>query len=137
MKIPKDPAGSFAEGKRFSVAEKRKTILHVAGTQLSVISTMEEDRLQQLATQLNDHITAIMTTKPSASLLEAVMLTAISALDSMNRENEGGENLRAQVREYASEANRAVIAQGELKRENDRLKEEIARLRQQQGQMTL
>ena len=137
MKIPRDPTGSFAEGKRFSVAEKRKTILHVAGTQLSVISTMEEDRLQQLATQLNDHITAIMTTKPSASLLEAVMLTAISALDSMNRENEGGENLRAQVREYASEANRAVIAQGELKRENDRLKEEIARLRQQQGQMTL
>ncbi|MBP1576248.1 MAG: cell division protein ZapA [Oscillospiraceae bacterium] len=119
------------------MAEKRKTILHVVGTQLSVISTMEEDRLQQLATQLNDHITAIMTTKPSASLLEAVMLTAISALDSMNRENEGGENLRAQVREYASEANRAVIAQGELKRENDRLKEEIARLRQQQGQMTL
>ena len=28
------------------MAEKRKTILHVAGTQLSVISTMEEDRLQ-------------------------------------------------------------------------------------------
>ena len=111
------------------MAEKTKTILHVAGTQLAVISTVEEARLQDLATQLNNQITQVMTAKPNASLLEATMLTAISALDQMNRESEGSENLRAQVREYASEANRSVIALAEARREIDQLKKEIERLR--------
>jgi len=112
------------------MAEKRKVILHVAGNQLAVVSTLEEERLQELATKLNNQITNIMTAKPGASLLEAVMLSAISSMDAMERENEGGENLRAQVREYASEANRSVIALAEARRELDRMKDENARLRQ-------
>ena len=115
------------------MAEKKKVILHVAGTQLAVISTLEESRLQDLATQLNKQITTVMTAKPNASLLEAVMLTAISALDGMDRESESGENLRSQVREYANEANRSVIALSEANREISRLKEENKRLRQLQA----
>ncbi len=111
------------------MAEKHKVMVTVAGNQVALITTQSAGSVQQLADQLNKQVQYILEQKPGASVVDALILTALSTQDAWNREVEGGENLRAQVRDYAGEANRSVLENAELRRENERLRQEIALLK--------
>lgn len=101
---------------------KSKVSVNVAGMNLSLISEDEPAYVQEIAAELNNKIEAIMNANDSVSVAQAAVIVALDVEDELKKRNNSSENLRAQIKEYLEDAERARMQAETYKRELDKLK---------------
>ena len=82
-----------------------------------------------LAKKLDSQIVAMMTGAQAASLVDASILVALSALDASIKANDNIDNIRTQIKDYVDDAGQARLKVEQLEHENAGLKAEIEKLK--------
>lgn len=111
--------------------EMNRVHVNICNMEFALVTTETDDYVQNLAQTLDGQIRDIMKASPAASVTSAAILVAMDLSDKLSKKGSGEENLRGQIRDYANEANRAVLELSEIKRENQRLKQEMENLKNQ------
>lgn len=87
-----------------------------------------------LAKKLDAQIVSMMTGAQAASLVDASILVALSALDVSQKSTDNIDNIRTQIKDYVDDAGQARLRVEQLERENAELKAEIEKLKKIAGQ---
>lgn len=106
-----------------------KIKLEICGGTYVLASTDTEEYVQSLAERLDADMNRVLTETPSASVTTSAVITALDYLDELSKSKNGADNMRAQIKDYLEDAARAKQVAVELKKENDRLKQELAYLK--------
>lgn len=82
-----------------------------------------------LAKKLDEKIDTMMSGAQANSLVDALILISLSALDVSQKANDNIDNIRTQIKDYVDEAAQARLKVEKLQRENADLKQEIEKLK--------
>ncbi|MDD6187392.1 MAG: cell division protein ZapA [Oscillospiraceae bacterium] len=108
-----------------------KVKINVAGTNYVLNTQDSEQEVLALAATVDKDINDIMEKSPSASVAAAAIICAMTYLDKYNKSNNGSDNMRAQLKEYLEEANRARGEAEKAKLEVEKLKVDLQYLKNQ------
>lgn len=112
-----------------------KISLSVAGMNLIINTTEDEERVRKLNAVLNSDITQVLDSNPSASLTNAALLCALDYLSRNDRATRSANNLRSQIKDYLADASRSKLEADELSRKNDDLTAELTQLKERVTRM--
>lgn len=110
-----------------------KVKLNIAGMTYAINTADSEEHVLDLAAVLDADIRQIMETSPSASVAAAAVISALTYLDKLDKANRGADNMRAQIKQYLEEANRARSEAEKVTLEVEKLKVDIRYLKNQRG----
>ena len=110
-----------------------KVRVTIAGAPYAIATTDSEKYIASLAKRLDEDITKLLDTN------EAAVFCAMDYLDEYKKSTGSAENMRSQIQDYIADAARAKLAEDKVKtenetlrRENDALREQLARLQAKQ-----
>jgi len=106
-----------------------KITLSIAGFNLIINTSEDEDRVRKLNAQLNSDLQAILSQNPNASVTNAALLCSLDYLDRADKANHSANNLRSQIKDYLSDAAAAKLQLDDQMRKNNDLAAEIQTLR--------
>ncbi|MBQ4101182.1 MAG: cell division protein ZapA [Oscillospiraceae bacterium] len=111
------------------MSEMKRIKISVAGTDYTLLSQDDERYVKDLAETLNEALQVL--TKKGTTTLSALVLTALNYLDEYNKASEDGDNLRAQIADYANSEAKARAELSSVRKENEKLVLEVAGLRKE------
>ena len=116
-----------------------KVRVNIAGTPYAIATTDPEKYIQSLAKKLDEDITKLLDANENLSVTKAAVFCAMDYLDEYKKSTGSAENMRSQIQDYIADAARAKLAEDKakaenetLRRENDALREQLARLQAKQ-----
>ena len=116
-----------------------KVRVNIAGTPYAIATTDSEKYILGLAKKLDEDITKLLDTNDNLSVTKAAVFCAMDYLDEYRKSTGSAENMRSQIQDYIADAARAKLAEDKvrtenetLRRENDALREQLARLQAKQ-----
>lgn len=83
-----------------------------------------------LAKKLDAQLVESLKNRTAASVVDAAILIALSALDETQKVNDNIDNIRTQIKDYVDDAGEARLKCDELQKENRELKAKIYALEQ-------
>ena len=107
--------------------EKIKII--IANEEYNISTDNDLDYVAQLGEELNQRITAIMSSSSRISVTQAAILTALEYADASKKGEVSSENLRNQIQEYLEDAARARTDAEVARRELERVSKELNALK--------
>ena len=115
-----------------------KVRVTIAGAPYAIATTDSEKYIASLAKRLDEDITKLLDTNENLSVTKAAVFCAMD-LDEYRKSTGSAENMRSQIQDYIADAARAKLAEDKvrtenetLRRENDALREQLARLQAKQ-----
>ena len=116
-----------------------KVRVTIAGAPYAIATTDSEKYIASLAKRLDEDITKLLDTNENLSVTKAAVFCAMDYLDEYKKSTGSAENMRSQIQDYIADAARAKLAENKvrtenetLRRENDALREQLARLQAKQ-----
>ncbi|MBQ8995254.1 MAG: cell division protein ZapA, partial [Oscillospiraceae bacterium] len=106
-----------------------KITLSIAGFNLIVNTTEDEDHVRKLNATLNEDLSQILQSNPSASVTNAALLCSLDYLDRYDKATHSANNLRTQIKDYLSEASNAKLMYDDEVKKNAELVKEVQTLR--------
>ncbi len=103
--------------------ENRITV-NICGTDYTVTAEESPSYMQKVAALVDAKMSEI-TASGRVSRMDAAVLAAMNIADEMLKQQSGTENLRAQLKGYLDEANRAKSEVSECKREIFKLQQQL------------
>lgn len=103
----------------------------ICNTEYTIISQESQDYVRNLAQMLDGTLEELMQSDPHISVTKALVLCAISYLDSATKAESNADNLREQIQTYLEESTEARGESNDLKREIASLKKENQQLKAQ------
>ena len=103
--------------------ENRITV-NICGTDYTVTAEESPSYMQKVAALVDAKMSEI-TASGRVSRMDAAVLAAMNIADEMIKQQSGTENLRAQLKGYLDEANRAKSEVSECKREIFKLQQQL------------
>ncbi len=110
-----------------------KIKLNIAGGTYTVNSMDPEEHILALAKKLDEDMTEVLEQSQSASVTAAAVLCAMTYLDQLEKSTKSADNMRAQIKQYLDEANKARFETEKVKIELEKLKVDIQFLKNQRG----
>jgi cell division protein ZapA len=111
--------------------ERTKVRLTICGLDYVLLSEKQEEYIQALGEQLNDHIVRLLKENGRISATQAAVLCALEAMDEAHEAQVTSENLRSRIQDYLEDASQ-MKKESELSRhEAELLHREIAELKRQ------
>ena len=111
----------------------------IAGAPYASATNDTENYITALAKKLDDDITKLLDGNANLSVTKAAVFCAMDYLDEYRKSAGSAENMRSQFQDYIADAARAKLAEDKvrtenetLRRENDALREQLARLQAKQ-----
>jgi cell division protein ZapA len=86
-----------------------------------------------LAKKLDAQMTEMINSRSAASIVDASILIALSALDECQKLNDNIDNIRTQIKDYVDDAGEARLKCDELQKQNRELRARIYELEQKLG----
>lgn len=102
-----------------------KVKLEICGSSYVVSTNDSEEYLLGLAERLDRDMNQLMLEAPNASVAAAAVITALSYLDNSEKNAQGADNMRTQIKDYLEDASKARLMAEDYKRENERLRREL------------
>ena len=103
--------------------ENRITV-SICGTEYTLMAEESPSYMQKVAALVDGKMSEIMDSG-RVSRIDAAVLAAMNIADEMLKQQSGTENLRAQLKGYLDEANRAKSEVSECKREIFKLQQQL------------
>ena len=103
--------------------ENRFTV-SICGTEYTLMAEESPSYMQKVAALVDGKMSEIMDSG-RVSRIDAAVLAAMNIADEMLKQQSGTENLRAQLKGYLDEANRAKSEVSECKREIFKLQQQL------------
>lgn len=110
-----------------------KVKLSVCDSNYIVSTTDSEEYVTELAQRLDEDMRELMEQNTSASVTASAVITALGYLDELKKNSSSADNMRAQIKDYLEDAAKSKLAEEEARREVEKLKAEIARLKENNG----
>ena len=105
--------------------EKETVIIHVAGSEYSILTDEDPSYVEALAKTLDQDITAIVAANRRLSMTQAAILVALDYADKAAKESEAADNLRGQIKEYLEDSARYKMEAEVARRDVERLQKEL------------
>ncbi len=96
--------------------------IEVLGTSYTIDTAENEEYVLSLAKEIDEQAALLIQQNPKMSPNDALVLCALGSADCYHKSEDAADHLRAQIRRYMEEADKARREAGELRRENDRLR---------------
>ena len=116
-----------------------KVRVTIAGAPYAIATTEKENTIASHEDPLIEDITKLIYTNQNLSVTKAAVFCAMDYLDEYKKSAGSAENMRSQIQDYIADAARAKLAEDKvrtenetLRRENDALREQLARLQAKQ-----
>ena len=116
-----------------------KVRVTIAGAPYAIATTDSEKYIASLAKRLDEDIAKLLDGNENLSVTKAAVFCAMDYLDEYKKSTGSAENMRSQIQDYIADAARAKLAEDKakaenetLRRENDALREQLARLQAKQ-----
>ena len=106
-----------------------KITLSIAGFNLIINTTEDEDHVRKLNAVLNEDLSQILQSNPSASVTNAALLCSLDYLDRYDKATHSANNLRTQIKDYLSDAANAKLLYDDEVKKNAELTKEVQTLR--------
>ncbi|MBQ9849883.1 MAG: cell division protein ZapA [Clostridia bacterium] len=103
-----------------------KIRLMIAGEEYNLSTDDDLDYVAALGAELNEKISALMSSNARISVTQAAIVTALEYADEAKKSEQTSDNLRTQIQEYLEDAARARTDAEISKREAERLAKELA-----------
>ena len=113
------------------MGNRNRVKIRVCGNDYFVTSEESEEYIRMIGTQVDDHIHRQMENSPAMSTSMAAVLTAMDYCDEAYKANKTADNLRAQVKEYLDDAEKARTELEAAKSEEAAAKRELQNLRRE------
>ncbi len=102
-----------------------KARFKIMGAEYVISTTDSEVYVNTLAERLDTDVRAILEKAPSASIMAATVITAMSYLDELEQKSMALDNMREQIKEYLQEAAKAKSSAEEAVRQAQMLRTEV------------
>ena len=102
---------------------------NIGGTSYTLVSEEPTAYMRELAAQVDEAITAIIEADSHVSTTMAAVLAAVESTDRANKEHAAASALRREWKKLADERERLGNALAAARAENERLQQELVRLR--------
>ena len=112
-----------------------KVKLNVCGTDYYITSDDEEGYIRSIGDEVDQRMNSLLGENSRVSTTMAAVLCALSYADDCHKANDSAANLRAQIKEYLEDSQRARLEADEAKREVERLRRELQGLRLRLAEM--
>ena len=116
-----------------------KVRVNIAGAPYAIATTDSETYITSLAKKLDEDIGKLLDANENLSVTKAAVFCAMDYLDEYRKSTGSAENMRSQIQDYIADAARAKLAEDKtrtenetLRRENDALREQLARMQARQ-----
>ena len=116
-----------------------KVRVTIAGAPYAIETTDSETYITSLAKKLDEDIGKLLDANENLSVTKAAVFCAMDYLDEYRKSTGSAENMRSQIQDYIADAARAKLAEDKtrtenetLRRENDALREQLARMQARQ-----
>lgn len=106
--------------------ESNRITILVNGTKYHIVTQEEPAYVAGLAHKLDGTVRELMEGSRGVSFNEALVLIAMSYLDSYEKAEKSADNLRGQIAEYLEDAAKARMEAGEARRELQKLERRLA-----------
>lgn len=106
-----------------------RVVLHICDMDLPVSTDNKIDYVKLLGTELDTKMREIMNSSSRISVTQAAILTALDFADLYHRSGENTDAMRQQLASYLADAEQAKMDLELTRRENEKLKRELERLR--------
>ncbi len=108
---------------------KNRIKIKIYNKEFSLQTEESQEYTLALAKKLDSQLNALISSSQSLSLIDACVLTSLSALDDCEKAKSDVDNLRTQIKDYLDDAGEARLKADELQKEIRELKAEIERLK--------
>lgn len=102
-----------------------KVRLEICGSTYTISTDEPAEYMEALAEKLDEDMKLVMQSSANSSVVSAAVLTALSYLDSEQKNRQATDNMRSQIQDYLEDAAKAKLAAEEARREADRLRREL------------
>ena len=108
---------------------KNKVRLNVCGTDYYITSEDDESYIRAIGDDVDARMSKMMAGSDRVSTTMAAVLCALSCADECRKAQATADSLRAQIKTYAEDSERAHLEAEEAKREMERLRRELQGVR--------
>ena len=139
---PSEPGNSGRSAEPGAQSEDtmvNKVRVTIAGAPYAIATTDSETYITSLAKKLDEDIGKLLDANENLSVTKAAVFCAMDYLDEYRKSTGSAENMRSQIQDYIADAARAKLAEDKtrtenetLRRENDALREQLARMQARQ-----
>lgn len=102
-----------------------KVRVSLSGKEYIITSAEPESYVKELAEEINRQLSAVLSSSPSSSVVDAALLLCMEYLDQSKKSGSIADNFRTQIKDYVEEASTTRHTADTLKRENDTLKRKV------------
>ncbi len=106
--------------------EKTKVEITVRNQNYTIVTDDAPEKVLALANELNRRLNPLMDTG-RVTLTQALVLTALDLADEATAQKALAEKYKSEIGDYLEDAERAMTERDRYKRENDKLREKLAK----------
>lgn len=110
-----------------------KVKVNICGKEYTLITREDEDYVKDLADRINKAVDAALHDTPNLNISSALSLVCLDFVDDLMKQQQSGDNLRAQIRDYVNEAGAAREEADNLKKELIEKNREVEELKNRLG----
>ncbi|MEG2073301.1 MAG: cell division protein ZapA [Angelakisella sp.] len=105
----------------------------VLGKSYTINTESDESRVRQIEKQLSAQLEEITGQRPNISMVDALVILSLNLMDSISDTEDSTDRMREQLSGYMEDAARAQMELEEARREAERLKRELAIMKNRGG----
>lgn len=99
--------------------------VQVLGNSYFITTDRTEEQMHRIEAELNEQLQAILDTRPSLSVVDALVVLSLNLMDQLSGSEESTDRMREQLTQYLEDAARARMELDSAQREIDRLTKQL------------
>ncbi len=113
--------------------KRNRVVLHICGQDFPIATDSSIDEVRQLGLEIDGKMNEILSASKRVTFAQAAVLTALEYADNAKKSEKSIEALRSQLSGYLSDAEDSKLNFELVRKENEKLKAEIEKLKAKAG----